>query len=67
MWRKNTSTPPLSECLPTKSAAEYSRLSTRSLHRLADQGLLNKYYVGGRLRWHIKELDALVQKGRFVE
>jgi hypothetical protein len=64
MGRNKITSPPLVDCLPTKSASEYSRLSVRSLHRLADEGLLTKYYVGGRLRWHIKELDALLQRGR---
>lgn len=64
MPRKKIALPALSETLPTKPAATYSGLSVRSLHRLADEGLLTKYYVGGRLRWHIAELDALVTRGR---
>lgn len=64
MSKKKIALPPLSECLPTRAAAAYSGLSIRSLHRLADEGLLTKYWVGGRLRWHIEELDALVRRGR---
>jgi hypothetical protein len=53
------------ELLCTKpDATNYSGMSARSLHRFAEQGLLTKYYVGGRLRWHTKELDALVTRGR---
>ncbi len=35
----------------------------RSLHRYAEHGLLTKYCVGGRLRWHTRELDSLVRCG----
>jgi hypothetical protein len=55
-------TPPLSQLLPTREASRYSGLSVRSLHRKAFEGLLTKYYVGSRLRWHVAELDALVAR-----
>jgi hypothetical protein len=63
MSRKST-VPPMSELLRTKpDATDYSGMSVRSLHRFAEQGLLTKYRVGGRLRWHTRELDALVKRG----
>ena len=65
MSRKKSTIPPLSELLPTKpDATSYSGMSVRTLHRYAEQGLLTKYAVGGRLRWHTKELDALVERRR---
>jgi hypothetical protein len=66
MPRKKTiiTTPPMAECLTTKDAVAFSGMSVRSLHRYAELELLTKYYVGGRLRWHTGQLDALVTRGR---
>ena len=51
MSSRRRALPPLSELLPTKpGAVNYSGMSVRTLHRYAEQGLLTKYYVGGRLR-----------------
>lgn len=57
-----TEKPRLVDTLPSRAAVEYSGCSIRTLHRKADEGLLTKYYVGGRLRWSIPELDALVSR-----
>ena len=65
MSRKKSTIPPMSELLRTKpDATNYSGMSVRSLHRYAELGLLTKYKVGGRLRWHTKELDGLVERRR---
>ena len=64
MSRGKSATPPMSELLPTKpEATTYSGISVRTLHRYAEDGRLTKYRVGGRLRWHKAELDALVSRG----
>ena len=64
--RTKITTPPMAECLTTKDAIAYTGMSLRSLHRYAELELLTKYYVGGRLRWHTKQLDALVTLRRAV-
>lgn len=62
--RKKIQTPPADRLLTTQQAADYAGLSTRSLHRLADQGLVTKYFYGSRLRWDTDELDSLVSRRR---
>lgn len=58
--RRKQALPPMSDLLTTAEATEYVRRAARTLHRLHDDGLLGKYYVGSRLYWSITELDALV-------
>jgi hypothetical protein len=60
MPTRKTKVPPLSDLLRTGPAIEYTRKSRRSLYRLAEQGLVNRYYIGSTLYWSKSELDALV-------
>jgi predicted DNA-binding transcriptional regulator AlpA len=62
--RKKIQTPPLARLLSTAQAVEATGYSARTLHRLADQRRLTKYYLGSRLRWDADELDALVSPKR---
>jgi excisionase family DNA binding protein len=53
-----------SRLLTTVQAEAYASLHRRSLHRMAADGRLTKYFVGSRLRWDAAELDALVSRKR---
>lgn len=58
--RNKPAAPTMARMLPTCRAMEYAQVSERTLHRWYEQGLVQKYRVGGRLRWSMDELDALI-------
>ena len=73
----NTKSTTLSERLPetesrvaelnrliTKSnAAEILSISTRTLDRICDRGVLEKIYVGGMVRYRLQDILAIVERG----
>lgn len=58
--------PGLDRLARTPRATEVSGLSRRTLYRLAAEGQINVYKVGGATYWSLDELDRLVTRRRVV-
>jgi hypothetical protein len=56
--------PPLSDLLDARTASAYAGTATRTLARWAEQGLINRWYIGGGLRYSRSELDSLATTDR---
>ena len=52
----------LSKWLTKKEAANYLRLSVRSIETLIKKGLLKSHKIGGAIRLHVDEIDDCVKK-----
>lgn len=61
---RKPSTPPLSDLARTPHASAHAKLSRRQLYRLAEEGQIGRYKVGGATYWSLTELDALVTRSR---
>ena len=65
MPRKKTM-PGLDRLARTPRATELTGLSRRTLYRLAEDGLINRYKIRSATYWSLDELDALVTRGRIA-
>jgi len=52
------------DLLTTSEAAQYLRLSSRTLYEWAERGLLAHYKISNRLRFSTADLDALLARNR---
>ena len=64
MTRRKPVPPAVSRRMRTEQAVAATGLSRRTLYRLAEDGLIHRWKVGGCTFWSLDELDAVARPVR---
>jgi len=53
----------VADLLTRKVAALRLSISTRTLDRMASRGLIERVYVGGSVRFRVRDIESIVESG----